>query len=114
MQEKNVMIAHPLFGKEEDANIIKILKICAEVHSENIIPIAPFITTMAYLDEQFLVEKKVVEKLLFRYFQKRFVDEVWVFVDRLTKDVLTIVRQEFRFSVPVIAMSPQVKRFFSK
>ena len=81
-----VYIAHPISGDVEK-NIQSVLKICREVHleSNDIIPFAPYITTLQYLKEEVSEERILGLGANTMLFERRVMDELWLCGDRISK-----------------------------
>ncbi len=55
---KTVFIAHPISGAIR-GNIEKVLKICEEVHIKDLIPVAPYIISLQYLNDDIVEDRKL-------------------------------------------------------
>lgn len=77
-----VYVAHPVAGKSKEAvkeNIKKILKICREIHSEDVIPFVPYLAALHYLDDSKPEERAKGIAVSKECFRRGIIDEVWVF-----------------------------------
>ena len=85
MESKLVYIAHPISG-DVAKNIQSVLDICREVHLEstNIVPFAPYITTLQYLKEEVSEERALGLGANTMLFERRVMDELWLCGDKIS------------------------------
>ena len=81
--KKTVFIGHPIGGNIK-GNIEKVLKICAEAHTKNIIPVAPYLISLQYLNDEVIEDRELGMDANHECFRRRYVDELWLFGDRIS------------------------------
>jgi len=74
---KIVYIAHQ-FANDPKGNIKRILKICKEIHSKDIIPFTPYMAALHYLDDTVPEERALGIISSAEFFKKKVIDEVWL------------------------------------
>ncbi len=107
-KSKFVFVAHPISGDVE-GNIQKVLKICRRIHSLNVIPLFPRYLNKSYLSESER-DVELVRETVRQHFERRVVDELWLYGDRISQgmwDEIVLARQN---NVPVIAKSPETAK----
>jgi len=74
---KLVYIAHQMSG-EMEKNIAEVYRILEENHTEDIIPIAPYLVAFNYLDDSKPEERLKGMKANAELFKRRLFDELWL------------------------------------
>ena len=87
-------IAHPVSGdtkSEREANIKRILKLCREIHLtfEHVIPFAPYITNLHYLDDDDHTERFLGMQANKELFVRKAFDELWLCGDHISRGMET-------------------------
>ncbi len=101
MKKKTVYIAHPISGDVE-SNIERVLKICKEVHTENIIPVAPYIVSLRYLNDKVTGDRELGIEVNYEYFRRRYVDELWLFGAEISEGMYKEVLLAREMNIPII------------
>lgn len=99
---KTVFVAHPVSG-DVKGNVKKVLKICAEIHTRNIIPIAPYLISLQYLNDEIVEDRALGMAANHECFYRGFVDELWLFGDRISKGMVGEIKLAWERGIPVIA-----------
>lgn len=74
---KLVFIAHPIRG-DIKGNIESVLKICRENHTKEILPFAPYITALQYLDDNVSEQRELGISVNKEFFVRKTIDELWL------------------------------------
>ena len=98
---KTVFIAHPISG-DVPGNIQKVLKICAEVHTEHVIPVVPYLACLQYLDETDVEDRDLGIAAGLEYLRRGFVDELWLYGDHISSGMHKEVLLAREQGIPVI------------
>lgn len=111
--KKVVYIAHPIGGDVEN-NKKKVLDICREVHvnSEAIIPTAPYITTLLYLDDNIPKERKIGIEANKKLFENGGFDELWLCGPRISEGMREEVEWCIKLDIPIYCYNDQLNKEF--
>ncbi|MDE2021997.1 MAG: hypothetical protein KGI71_03790 [Patescibacteria group bacterium] len=113
MAKKTVFVAHPIGGDIAN-NIKKVLKICAEIHTDEIIPVAPYIVSLQYLRDEVVADRKLGMEANHECFRRKYVDELWLFGDRISEGMTGEARLAKKYGIPIVAKSRGTKRDLRK
>ena len=113
MKKKTVFIAHPVRG-DARGNARKVLDICREVHKKNIIPVAPYLVSIQYLDDNVKEDRELGIEATLEAFHRGFIDELWLFGDRISEGMGEEVRLALKLGIPVIPKTDGAKRDLAK
>jgi len=83
MAKKLVFIAHPISGDIE-GNVKKVLDICEKVHINGIVPVAPYLVSLQYLNDEVHEDRVLGVEANLECFHRRFIDELWLFGDKIS------------------------------
>lgn len=108
-QKKTVFIAHPIAGDIE-ANMKKVLEICERVHNKNIIPVAPYLVSLQYLKDEVVEDRQLGAEANLECFRRGYVDELWLFGDRISSGMKEEIFLAKKLGVPVIPKTEGTKR----
>ena len=106
---KTVFIAHPIAG-DVKGNVEKVLKICQEVHVRGSIPVAPYLISLQYLDDEVAEDRELGIEANLECFHRRYVDELWLFGDRISSGMWQEIRLAREIGIPVIAKTENTRR----
>ena len=56
MDKKTVFVGHPIAG-DVAGNVGKVVAICKEIHTKDIIPVAPYLGLLQYLDDEVVEDR---------------------------------------------------------
>jgi hypothetical protein len=76
--KKMVFIAHPIRG-DVKGNIRRVISICKEIHTNEIIPVAPYLVSLQYLDDEVMEDRELGVDANLEYFRRGYIDELWLF-----------------------------------
>lgn len=110
---KIVFIAHPLSGDIE-GNIKKVIGICAKVHTNFTIPVAPYLGTVQYLNDEITKERNLGIKANSEYFYRGFIDELWLFGDHISKGMKEEIELAKKLNIPIIPKTKETKKELNK
>ena len=106
---KTVFIAHPISG-DIKGNVTKVLRICEEVHSKDIIPVAPYLISLQYLNDDVIEDWELGIQANLECFRRRYIDELWLFGDRISSGMWGEIRLAKELGIPVIAKTEDTRR----
>ena len=109
-KKKIVYISHPIYGKAR-GNILKILAICQHIHRGNVLPIAPYLTPLSYLDDNVDNEKTLSLKYNKEFFTRKIIDELWLYGDTVTENMNNEIKLAKQNDIPIKIKSAQIKQF---
>lgn len=99
---KIVFVAHPISG-DVKGNVKKVLKICAEMHTRGIIPVAPYLISLQYLNDEVIEDRELGMAANHECFYRGYVDELWLFGDRVSSGMIGEIKLAREMGIPVIA-----------
>ena len=108
MKKKTVFIGHPIGGNIK-SNVEKVLKICAEVHTKNIIPVSPYLISLQYLNDEVIEDRELGMDANHECFHRRYVDELWLFGNRVSKGMEKEILLARKMKIPVIPKTDGTK-----
>ena len=109
LKKKTVFIGHPI-GGDIKSNAEKVLKICAEVHTKNIIPVAPYLISLQYLNDEVVEDRELGMEANHECFHRRYVDELWLFGDRISAGMEKEVLLAKEMNIPIVPKTEGTKR----
>lgn len=101
---KLVYVVHPLGGDVEE-NVKKVLKICKEIHTQDIIPITPYLITLQYLQDHVPEERVRGMKTNQVLLEKKAIDETWVFGHKISSGMREDILMSLKHGIPVVCKS---------
>lgn len=113
MKKKTVFITHPIRG-DIRGNVRKILAILRKVHKRDFIPVAPYLGSLQYLNDEDDGERELGIEANLECFRRRYVDELWLFGDPISTGMGQEVRLAQKLSIPVIPQTQGTKRDFAR
>jgi len=113
MGKKSVFIAHPIAG-DISGNIEKVLAICKGLHSGDIIPIAPYLGLLRYLNDEVPEERELGIYAINEHFRRGFIDELWLFGDRISDGMKEEVNLALELDIPIIPKTEGVRKDFQE
>ncbi|MGC9602488.1 MAG: DUF4406 domain-containing protein [Minisyncoccia bacterium] len=110
---KTVFIGHPV-GGDIKGNIEKVLKICSEVHTKDIIPVAPYLISLQYLNDELIEDRELGMEANHECFRRRYVDELWLFGDTISPGMEKEILLAKEMGIPIVPKTEGAKRDLSK
>lgn len=100
---KVVYIAHPIGGDVEN-NIKKVIAICREVNltEPDVIPFVPYLSDLYALDDANPIERERGMKNGLSLLKKGFIDEIWLYGDRISKGMRAEINLCLEVGIKVI------------
>lgn len=108
---KTVMIVHPMTGDIE-GNLKKVDAICRAIHGSEIIPVFPSYTTRRYLTPD-PKDRELAKTHIEEYLKRGFVDEVWVYGNRVTEGMMRVILTAMEYNIPVVSKSRETQEYMS-
>lgn len=105
---KIMYVAHEVSGDVE-GNVRKILDICRRAHTNDVIPFAPYLSVLQYLDDSYPEDRALGLEANAEYFRRGLIDEVGVFGSRVTTGIFGELELALQLGIPVKACDPRVK-----
>lgn len=110
---KTVFIAHPIAG-DIKGNTIRVLTICEQIHSKKIIPVAPYLVSLQYLNDDVIEDRELGILANIECFYRRYIDELWLFGNRISTGMKEEVILAFKIGIKVVAQTKETKRALRK
>ena len=98
---KTVFIGHPI-GGDIRGNVEKVLKICEEMHTKDVVPVAPYLVSLQYLDDNIIEDRELGMEANHECFRRRYVDELWLFGDRISLGMRKEISLAKEMRIPVL------------
>jgi hypothetical protein len=111
--KKTIYIAHPI-GGDIQGNIKKVLEICKAIHTDTTIPVVPYIVSLQYLDDENPKARDLGIEADFEAMRRGYVDEVWLYGDRITGGMKGEIDLALSLCIPVIPKTEETEREFEK
>lgn len=106
---KTVFIGHPI-GGDVKVNAEKVLNICKEVHTKHIIPVAPYLVSLQYLNDEIVEDRELGMEANHECFLRGYVDELWLFGERISEGMKGEIALARELGVPIIPKTMGTKR----
>jgi|SRR3989344_1034166 len=110
---KTVFIAHPI-SMDIKGNTEKILAICRELHSHDIIPVAPYLVSLQYLNDEMVEDRQLGVSANMECFHRRYIDELWLYGNCISSGMKEEVELARSLGIPIIPMTKETKQDFEK
>lgn len=100
---KVVYICHPISGDIEN-NIKKVIQICREVNltEPDVTPFVPYLSDLYALDDSKPEERERGFKNNFNLLKKGFIDEIWLYGDRISNGMRAEINVCYEFGIKVV------------
>jgi hypothetical protein len=110
---KIVYIAHPISG-DVKGNLEKIRLILREINltEPDVLPFAHYWVDCHALDDTVLAERERGIKNDVELIKRDFIDEIWLYGDRISNGMNAEVMLAFRLHIPVVPKTPETKQEF--
>lgn len=108
-QHKLVFIAHPIRG-DIAGNLKKVFAICEQIRKEGHIPIAPYLTLPLHPTDEEMKNRELGVWANLTTFERGYVDEVWLYGDRISDGMKIEVALAEKLGIPVVAKSEGTKK----
>lgn len=108
---KVVYIAHPISG-DIIGNIQKVLSIVRHVNMRypDIIPFAHYIVDCQALDDDIPAERERGIKNDTELFKRKFIDELWLYGNRISNGMAAEIKLCGELGIPVVAKTPETEK----
>ena len=106
---KTVFIAHPIAG-DVKGNFKRVLAICEQIHSKTIIPVAPYLVSLQYLNDEVIEDRNLGILANTECFKRRYVDELWLFGNRISKGMKKEIILAALFDIHVKAKTEATRK----
>lgn len=106
---KTVFIAHPIAG-DIKGNTKRVLAICEQIHSETIIPVAPYLVSLQYLNDDAVEDRELGILANLECFKRRYIDELWLFGSRISIGMEEEVRLAVKLGIIIKAKTEATRR----
>ena len=105
---KTVFVAHPISGNVEE-NLRKVVAICKEIHTAEVIPIFPSFTWRQYLENGETATQRLADAVNLEYFRRGMVDEIWFYGDRMSEGMVREAILGSRFGIRLMGMTHETR-----
>jgi hypothetical protein len=109
VRKKTVFIAHPVAGDIAE-NVRKALQICGQAHKDGYVPVAPYIISVQYLDDAVEEDRRLGMDANIACFERRFIDELWLFGDRISAGMKEEIALALDLNIPIVAKTEATKK----
>jgi hypothetical protein len=113
IKKKLVFIGHPIAG-DIKGNIKKVLDICMKVHTQDIIPVAPYLVSLQYLNDEIHEDRTLGVEANLECFHRCYVDELWLFGNKISSGMEQEVKVAQELSIPVVPQTDGTKKDYKK
>lgn len=105
-----VYIAHPI-GGDVSGNILLVEKECERIFTQQpeVTPIAPYLFALKFLNDDNPLDRSRGVKMNKEYFTRGFVDEVWLFGNRISAGMWEEVQWARNLRIPVVPMTDETQ-----
>mgnify|MGYP001608151165 FL=1 len=103
-EKKLIFVAHPV-GNDLEGNKKKVIEICDMLFRQGVIPVAPYLVALQILNDKIPGERKLGIEANHACIARRFVDEVWLFGDRISDGMKGEILLAHEVGIPVIPMT---------
>src|ERR1017187_8730873 len=112
---KVVYIAHPISG-DIKGNLEKIRLIVREINltEPDIVPFAPYWLDCFALDDNIPAERERGIKNDHELFERRFIDKLWLFGDKISNGMEAEIVKAWKFGIPIIPKTTETRDDFRK
>lgn len=113
MEHKVVYIAHQVSG-DIDGNIKKILQLCHDIHKadDNIIPFAPYLVALQYLDDNVHEERELGILANIEHFKRKTMDEIWLCGPKISKGMEQEIKLAKKYNIPIKCFNSELEPNF--
>ncbi len=105
---KLVYIAHQIAGNV-DENVKEVLRICRDVHTPEIVPLAPYLVAVQYLDDALERERKLGIAANLEHFRRKLMDETWLCGPRISNGMKSEIQLSLQYGIPVKCHNPALR-----
>ena len=109
---KTVFIAHPISG-DIKGNMKKVLAICEEIHSKDIIPVAPYLVSLQYLNDEIIEDRELGVDANLECFHRGYIDELWLFGDKISSGMKQEILLAKELNIPIVSKTDGTKNYLS-
>ena len=109
---KTVFVAHPIAGDIKE-NVRKVLEICKLVHTHDVVPVAPYLVSLQYLDDEIVEDRLLGIVANLECFHRRFIDELWLFGNRISSGMKEEILLALKLGIPIIPQTAETIATFT-
>lgn len=106
---KTIFVGHPISG-DIRGNVEKVLKICEEVHTKDIIPVAPYLVSLQYLNDEVIEDRQLGMEANNECFHRRYIDELWLYGDTISSGMRAEVALAKKMGIPIVPKTEGTRR----
>lgn len=109
---KIVYIAHPISG-DIDGNLKKIIAIIREINitQKDVVPFAPYWVDCHALNDDIPAERQRGIDNVMELFSRKYIDELWLYGDRISNGMAAEINVCESLDIPVIAKSKELVNY---
>lgn len=107
MAKKTIFIAHPISDNPEE-NTKKVLEICRQIHTADVIPLFPSLAWRMYLSRVDGQDKVMIMAGIEEYFRRGMIDEIWFYGDKPSSGMLKELQLARDHRVRIVAKTKEV------
>ncbi len=106
---KTVFVGHPIAG-DIKGNMEKVLRICEQIHTQDVVPVAPYLVSLQYLNDDIVEDRQLGTEANHECFRRRYVDELWLYGDRISNGMKGEVLLALELNIPIVAKTEATQR----
>ncbi len=110
---KLIYVAHQIAGNV-DENVRDVLRICREIHTQDIIPLAPYLVAVQYLDDHLEEERELGIAANEEHFRRRVMDETWICGPKISNGMKGEIRLSLEYGIPIKCYNPELQPEFEQ
>lgn len=108
-KKKTVFIAHPIAG-DIAGNMQKVLAICEQVHNDEIIPVAPYLVSLQYLNDEVVEDRQLGIDANMECFHRGYIDELWLYGDTISTGMKAEIALAKELNIPIFPKTEGTRR----
>ncbi len=105
---KLVYVAHQIAGNVT-GNIRAVVEICKKIHTPDILPVAPYLESVYYLDDDKPEERELGQLLDKEFFKRKVIDELWLCGPRISNGMRDEIRLSLEHGIPIRCYNPELQ-----
>jgi hypothetical protein len=106
---KLVYIAHRI-GGDYNKNIESVLELCGKLHTEDVLPFAPYIVALQYLDDTKVEEREKGMRANEYFFKNHIIDEILLCGPRISKGMEHEIKLALKYEIPITCHNPELQK----
>ena len=106
---RTIYICHPISG-DVKSNLVKVTEICSALHNKDVIPVAPYLVSLQYLNDNVMEDRDLGIDANLECFRRKYVDEVWLYGEHISPGMKQEILIAKEYGIPVKAQTEGTKK----